>query len=92
MITFKEITYKNFLSTGDTGNTIFLDRTPSALIAGQNGSGKSTVLDALCFAIFNKPYRNINKPQLINSVNEKGCLVEVIFDVNGTEYKVCRGI
>lgn len=92
MITFKEITYKNFLSTGDTGNTIFLNRTPSALIAGQNGSGKSTLLDALCFAIFNKPYRNINKPQLINSVNEKGCLVEVTFDVNGTEYKVCRGI
>lgn len=92
MITFKEITYKNFLSTGDTGNTIFLNRTPSALISGHNGSGKSTLLDALCFAIFNKPYRNINKPQLINSVNEKGCLVEVTFDVNGTEYKVCRGI
>ena len=92
MITFKQITYTNFLSTGNTGNTIYLDRTPSALISGHNGSGKSTLLDALCFAIFNKPYRNINKPQLINSVNEKNCLVEVTFDVNGTEYKVCRGI
>ena len=73
MITFKQITYTNFLSTGNTGNTIYLDRTPSALISGHNGSGKSTLLDALCFAIFNKPYRNINKPQLINSVNEKNC-------------------
>ena len=92
MITFKQLTYKNFLSTGDSGNTIYLNRTPSALITGQNGAGKSTMLDALCFGIFNKPYRNINKPQLINSVNEKGCLVEVIFDINGTEYKVERGI
>ena len=92
MITFKQLTYKNFLSTGDSGNTIYLNRTPSALITGQNGAGKSTMLDALCFGIFNKPYRNINKPQLINSVNEKGCLVEVIFDINGAEYKVERGI
>ena len=92
MITFKEITYKNFLSTGNNGNTIFLNRTPSALISGANGSGKSTILDALCFAIFNKPYRNINKPQLVNSVNEKNCMVEVIFEINGTEYKVERGI
>lgn len=92
MITFKELTYKNFLSTGDSGNKIYLNRTPSALITGQNGAGKSTMLDALCFGIFNKPYRNINKPQLINSVNEKGCLVEVVFDINGTEYKVERGI
>lgn len=92
MITFKKLTYKNFLSTGNSGNTIYLNRTPSALITGQNGAGKSTMLDALCFGIFNKPYRNINKPQLINSVNEKNCIVEVIFDINGSEYKVERGI
>lgn len=92
MLTFKEITYKNFLSTGNSGNTIFLNRTPSALITGQNGAGKSTMLDALCFVIFNKPYRNINKPQLVNSVNEKDCRVEVDFDINGTDYKVIRGI
>ena len=92
MITFKQLTYKNFLSTGDSGNTIYLNRTPSALITGQNGAGKSTMLDALCFVIFNKPYRNINKPQLVNSVNEKDCRVEVDFDINGTDYKVIRGI
>ncbi len=92
MITFKKITYKNFLSTGNNGNTIYLNRTPSALISGANGSGKSTILDALCFAIFNKPYRNINKPQLVNSVNEKNCMVEVEFEVNKTTYKVERGI
>ncbi len=60
MIVFEKITYKNFLSTGNTGQTLFLSRTPSALITGPNGAGKSTMLDALCFAIFNRPYRNVS--------------------------------
>lgn len=92
MIIFDEITYKNFLSTGNNGNTIFLNRTPSALITGHNGSGKSTLLDAICFGIFNKPYRNISKPQLINSVNEKGCEVEIKFRVNNVPYRVMRSM
>lgn len=92
MIIFDEITYKNFLSTGNTGNTIFLNRTPSALITGHNGSGKSTLLDAICFGIFNKPYRNISKPQLINSVNERGCEVEIKFRVNNIPYRVFRSM
>jgi len=92
MITFKEISYKNFLSTGNNGNTIFLNDRPSVLITGQNGSGKSTVLDAICYAIFNRPYRNVSKTQLINSVNDKDCLVEVKFDVNNTSYRVVRGM
>lgn len=92
MILFKTVSYKNFLSTGNTPNVILLNRVPSVLITGQNGSGKSTILDALCYGIFGKPYRNINKPQLMNTVNEKGLEVEVEFQVNGVDYKVVRGI
>lgn len=92
MITFHKVSFKNFLSTGNQPNVFFLDRTPSALITGTNGAGKSTMLDALCFGVFGKPYRNINKPQLINSVNEKGAEVEVEFSVNETKYKVIRGL
>ena len=92
MITFKEIQYKNFLSTGNNGNTIFLNDRPTVLITGQNGSGKSTVLDALCYGIFNKPYRNVSKTQLINTVNDKDCVVQVKFDVNNTSYRVVRGM
>ncbi len=92
MIIFKTVTYKNFLSTGNTPNVILLDRVPSILITGQNGSGKSTILDALCFGIFGKPYRNINKPQLMNTVNEKGLEVQVEFEINGINYKVVRAL
>lgn len=92
MIIFKTVSYKNFLSTGNIPNVIMLDRVPSVLITGQNGSGKSTILDALCYGIFGKPYRNINKPQLMNTVNEKGLEVQVEFTVNNTDYKVVRGI
>lgn len=92
MILFKTVSYKNFLSTGNTPNVIMLDRVPSILITGQNGAGKSTVLDALCFGIFGKPYRNISKPQLMNTVNEKGLEVVVEFQVNEVNYKVVRGV
>lgn len=92
MILFKTVTYKNFLSTGNTPNVIMLDRVPSVLITGQNGSGKSTILDALCFGVFGKAYRNISKPQLMNTVNEKGLEVQVEFRVNEVDYKVVRGV
>tara|TARA_X000001316_G_C922413_1_gene37753 strand:+ start:3671 stop:5374 length:1704 start_codon:yes stop_codon:yes gene_type:complete len=92
MILFKTVSYKNFLSTGNVPNIIMLDRVPSVLITGQNGSGKSTILDALCFGIFGKAYRNISKPQLMNTVNEKGLEVQVEFRVNEVDYKVVRGV
>lgn len=92
MIIFKTVSYRNFLSTGNTPNVILLNRVPSVLITGQNGSGKSTILDALCFGVFGKPYRNINKPQLMNTVNEKNLEVQVEFSINGVDYKVVRGL
>ena len=92
MILFKTVSYKNFLSTGNIPNVIMLDRVPSVLITGQNGSGKSTILDALCFGVFGKAYRNISKPQLMNTVNEKGLEVQVEFCVNEVDYKVVRGV
>ena len=92
MITFEKIRWKNFLSTGDQWTEIILNKSPTTLVVGTNGAGKSTMLDALCFALFNKPYRKINKPQLVNSSNEKGCLVEVEFSVGPKKYLVRRGI
>lgn len=92
MIIFKSIRWKNFLSTGNVFTELRLDNSPSTLIVGSNGAGKSTLLDAICFALFNKPFRKINKPQLINSINEKDCLVEVEFSVGSKEYLVRRGI
>ena len=92
MICFKSIQYKNFLSTGDTPTRINLEAFRSSLVIGSNGSGKSTMLDALSFALFGKPHRNINKPQLLNSINQKNCEVQVEFSVGGAEYKVVRGI
>ena len=92
MITFKNIRWKNFLSTGNHYTEIDLTANDTTLIVGSNGAGKSTVLDALTFSLFNKPFRKINKSQLVNSTNEKDALVEVEFCVNETEWKVIRGI
>jgi DNA repair exonuclease SbcCD ATPase subunit len=92
MIVFKSVSWKNFLSTGNSPNKVLLNKSQTTLIIGKNGEGKSTILDALCFSLFGKPFRNVNKGQLINSINGKGCLVEVEFEVNGKEYKIIRGI
>lgn len=92
MILFQKLRYKNFLSTGNNFTEIDYLRSPSTLIVGQNGAGKSTMLDALAFALFGKPHRNINKPQLVNSINNKDCLVEVEFSIGSAQFKVVRGI
>jgi len=91
MIKFKVIKWQNFLSTGAQPTEVRFDKSPTTLIVGENGAGKSTILDALCFALFNKPFRNINKPQLVNSINGKNMLVEVEFSIGSKEYKICRG-
>jgi DNA repair exonuclease SbcCD ATPase subunit len=92
MIIFNTIKWKNFLSTGNQFTEIELDKNPSVLIQGTNGAGKSTILDALCFALFNKPFRKINKPQLVNSINEKDCVVQVEFTIGNVVWNVVRGI
>ena len=92
MITFEKIRWKNFLSTGNQFNEVELDKESTTLIIGSNGAGKSTILDALCFSLYGKAFRKINKPQLINTTNEKGCVVEIEFSVNSTSWKVVRGI
>lgn len=92
MLKFKNVKWKNFLSTGDKFTEVSLTRSPSTLIVGQNGAGKSTMLDALSFGLFGKPHRNINKPQLINSINGKGCEVQVEFEVGGVSFNIVRGI
>lgn len=92
MIHFKTIQWKNFLSTGNAFTTLKLDARPTSLVIGENGSGKSTMLDAICFALFGKPYRNINKPQLVNTINDKNCVVEIEFDIGSKQYKIIRGI
>jgi DNA repair exonuclease SbcCD ATPase subunit len=92
MILFKKIRYKNFLSTGNQFVEIGLNTHSTNLIIGRNSAGKSTILDALTFSLFGKSYRRINKPQLINSTNEKDCLVEIEFSIGSTEWKVIRGI
>lgn len=92
MIAFKTISWKNFLSTGNVFTKIDLCKHSTTLIVGENGAGKSTILDALTFALFGKPYRNINKPQLINSINNKDCLVELEFTVSNKKYLIRRGI
>ena len=92
MIVFKYVRWKNLLSTGNQFTEIQLDRNPTTLIIGENGSGKSTILDALCFGLFGKPFRNINKPQLLNSVNMAGCEVEIEFKIGSKNIKVIRGI
>ena len=92
MLIFKKLRYKNFLSSGDTFTEIDFLANNTNLIIGSNGAGKSTILDALTFVLFNRPFRKINKPQLVNSVNEKNCLVEIEFSNNNREYLVRRGI
>lgn len=92
MISFKTVKWANFLSTGNAFTTIQLDKNPTNLIVGENGSGKSTLLDAICFALFGKAYRNINKPQLVNTINNKNCCVEIEFDIGKKHYKIIRGI
>jgi len=92
MIVFKKIKWKNFLSTGNNWTEVDFQKNHTNLIIGTNGAGKSTVLDALTFVLFNKPFRKINKPQLVNTTNEKDCLVEIEFSVNSRNYLVRRGI
>jgi DNA repair exonuclease SbcCD ATPase subunit len=92
MLIFRNIKWKNLLSTGNNFTEIQLDANDNTLVVGGNGSGKSTLLDALCFALFGKPFRNINKPQLLNSINGKDCVVEITFDTNNKNYRIVRGI
>ena len=92
MIVFTSLKFKNFLSTGNAWTDIKLDKSKSTLIVGQNGAGKSTMLDAIAFGLFGKPHRNINKPQLINTINNKNCIVEVTFVIGKAKYKIIRGI
>ena len=92
MILFKNVRYKNFLSSGNVFTDIQLDRAKTTLITGENGAGKSTMLDAITFGLFGKPFRKINKPQLLNSINEKACVVEVEFIIGKKHILVRRGI
>jgi len=92
LIIFKSLKWKNFLSTGNNWSEIDFTSHKSTLVVGQNGAGKSTMLDALSFALFGKSHRNISKPQLVNSINNKDCCVEVMFNVHNTDYTIKRGI
>jgi DNA repair exonuclease SbcCD ATPase subunit len=92
MIIFKQLKYKNFLSTGNTWTEIDFLKSKSTLVVGHNGSGKSTLLDAISFGLFGKPHRSINKNQLVNSINQKDCLVELEFSIGKNDFKVIRGI
>lgn len=92
MLIFESISYKNFLSTGDTPTVIPLNKDSATLVVGSNGAGKSTMLDAISYALFGKPHRNINRPQLVNSINNKKLLVEVQFTIGPNKYRVVRGM
>ena len=92
MIKFQKLRYKNFLSSGNAFTDIDFSASPTTLVVGHNGAGKSTMLDALSFALFGKPHRKISKPQLVNTINAKGTEVEVEFSIGKQEYKVVRGI
>jgi DNA repair exonuclease SbcCD ATPase subunit len=92
MIVFEKVRWKNFLSTGTYFTEIQLNKSPNTLIIGQNGAGKSTILDALCFGLFGKPFRKINKPNLLNSINQQQAVVEIEFTIGKKMYKVTRGI
>ena len=92
MIRFTKIKWKNFLSTGGQFTEVKLDAHQTTLVIGENGAGKSTILDAICFTLFNKPFRSINKPQLMNTINGKNLVVEVEFYIGKKEYKIIRGM
>jgi DNA repair exonuclease SbcCD ATPase subunit len=92
VIHFKYVKYKNILSTGNSWTEIQLDKNKSTLIVGENGAGKSTMLDAICFALYGKPFRKINKPQLMNSINQKNLEVEVRFDIGANKFLIKRGM
>ena len=92
LVTFNTVRWKNFLSTGNTFTEIQLDQNPSTLVVGENGAGKSTILDALCFVLFNKPFRQISKSQLLNSINQREAVVEVEFSTQSKKVKIVRGI
>ena len=92
MIYFKTLRWRNFLSTGNSYTEIELNKNNTTLVVGENGAGKSTMLDALCFALYNKPFRKINKPQLMNSINKKDLVVELEFDIGTNKYKIVRGL
>ena len=92
MIIFKKVRWKNFLSTGNVFSEVDLQASKTNLIIGSNGAGKSTILDALTFSLFGKPFRKINKPALVNSINEKDCMTEIEFSIGRKDYKVIRGI
>ena len=92
MIEFKTIRWKNFLSTGNNFTEVNLNDHNKTLIIGENGAGKSTILDALCFGLFNKPFRKINKPQLVNSINLADCRVEIEFSIGKIDWRINRGM
>lgn len=92
MIKFRSAKWRNFLSTGSQFTEVYLDKSPTTLIVGENGAGKSTILDAICFALFSKPFRNINKPQLVNSINQKQAEVHVEFTIGTKNYRIVRSI
>ena len=93
MINFKKIRFKNFGSFGNNFSEIDFEKSATTLVSGSNGNGKSfAFLDAITFGLFGTPFRNINIPQLVNSVNKKNCLVEVEFEVNKAQYKIIRGL
>jgi recombinational DNA repair ATPase RecF len=92
MIIFKRIRFKNFLSYGNVFTEIQLDKTHTTVLVGESGSGKSSITDAIVFALYGKPFRNINKPQLVNTINKSDCVVEIEFSIGSSEYKIVRGI
>ena len=92
MIKFEYVRWRNFLSTGNAFTEINICKSPTTLVVGSNSSGKSTFIDAICFALFNKPFRKIKISQLINSINTKDALVEVEFSIGSSQYKVRRGL
>ena len=91
-IIFRKLRWKNFLSTGNIFTELELDKSINTLVIGENGAGKSTILDALSFSLYGKPFRKINKPQLINSINKKDLIVEIEFSIGPGLYKVIRGL
>ncbi len=92
MIVFNKLKYKNFLASGNMYTEYNITASKNMLIIGKNGAGKSTILDALCFALFGKAYRNINKPQLVNSINNKDCVVTLDFTIGNKKYSIPRGL